>query len=88
MLRKFRIYGQVQGVGFRFFTRRKAIQLNLTGSVRNLADGSVEVVAQGEEAQINLLRNWLAQGSKSAVVKRVVSMDCPERDFFDFSILP
>ncbi len=57
MLRKFRIYGQVQGVGFRFFTRRKAIQLNLTGSVRNLADGSVEVVAQGDEAQINLLRN-------------------------------
>lgn len=88
MLRKFRIYGQVQGVSFRFFTRRKAIQLNLTGSVRNLADGSVEVVAQGEEAQINLLRNWLAQGPKSAVVKRVVSMDCPEWDFFDFSILP
>ena len=88
MLRKFRIYGQVQGVGFRFFTRRKAIQLNLTGRVRNLADGSVEVVAQGEEAQINLLRNWLAQGSKSAVVKRVVSMDCPERNFSDFSILP
>lgn len=88
MLRKFRIYGQVQGVGFRFFTRRKAIQLNLTGSVRNLADGSVEVVAQGDEAQINLLRNWLAQGPKSAVVKCVVLMDCPERDFFDFSILP
>jgi acylphosphatase len=41
------VRGQVQGVGFRWWTRARALELGLVGSARNLADGRVEVVAQG-----------------------------------------
>jgi len=45
----------VQGVGFRAFVRRKALMLGLTGYAKNMPDGSVEVVAQGEETAIERL---------------------------------
>ena len=48
-------YGRVQGVGFRYYAVNKANQLGLTGWVRNLPDGSVEMEAQGYEEQIDEL---------------------------------
>lgn len=55
-----RVTGQVQGVGFRWYARRSALGLGLTGSAVNLADGSVEVVAEGPqeacEALVDALR--------------------------------
>jgi len=48
-------YGRVQGVGFRFTVYQKAINLGLTGWVRNQYDGTVEACFQGEGDQINLL---------------------------------
>ena len=46
--RQIRVWGRVQGVGFRFFTQQLAIQLEITGTVQNTMDGFVLAVAQGE----------------------------------------
>ena len=48
-------YGRVQGVGFRYYSINKARQLGLTGWVKNLCDGSVEMEVQGEEPKIDEL---------------------------------
>ena len=57
-----RITGRVQGVGFRAFTQRCAINLNLVGWVRNRWDGSVEVMAEGPQATLELLLRDLRRG--------------------------
>lgn len=54
-----RVYGRVQGVGFRYTTQYEAKKLGLTGYAKNLDDGSVEVVACGEEGQVEKLMQWL-----------------------------
>ena len=54
-------YGRVQGVGFRYYAVQKARQLRLTGWVRNLYDGSVEMEVQGEEFLIGALIMFLEQ---------------------------
>ena len=51
--RQIRVWGRVQGVGFRFFTQQLAIQLDLCGTVQNKMDGSVFAVAQGEEKAVD-----------------------------------
>ncbi|MBI4369679.1 MAG: acylphosphatase [Elusimicrobia bacterium] len=53
------LHGQVQGVGFRFFTRQIAQELKLGGWVRNKTDGSVELVAEGEKRNIESLLDTL-----------------------------
>ena len=50
--RQIRVWGRVQGVGFRFFTQQLAIKLDLCGTVQNKMDGSVFAVAQGEEKAV------------------------------------
>jgi len=62
------VYGRVQGVGFRYYTRREAKRLGLTGWVRNLSDGSVEAVINGDPGQIDIMKQWLNHGPSSAVV--------------------
>ena len=66
-----RIEGRVQGVFFRDFTRSQAMQLNLTGWVRNRRDGSVESVIAGREKDISLLLDRLRQGSPGSRVDNV-----------------
>ena len=56
------IKGKVQGVGFRYFTKEQADKLSLTGWVKNLADGSVEVLALGESGIIEIFKQKLQQG--------------------------
>ncbi len=56
------VYGRVQGVGFRYTTQYEAKRLGLTGYAKNLDDGSVEVVACGEEGQVGKLMQWLKRG--------------------------
>ncbi|NIR60559.1 MAG: acylphosphatase, partial [Gammaproteobacteria bacterium] len=58
-IRVYRITGMVQGVGFRWWTRSQAEALGLRGTVRNCADGSVEVVAAGEVGALERLRSAL-----------------------------
>ena len=50
--RQIRVWGRVQGVGFRFFTHQLAIQLDICGTVQNKMDGSVFVIAQGQEKAV------------------------------------
>ena len=85
--RCFKIIGRVQGVFFRDSTQRKATGLGLTGSAINLADGSVRVIAQGNEAEINELLNWLQVGPEMSVVERVDEVDIgDDLEFNDFSV--
>ena len=66
-----RVYGRVQGVAFREYTRQEATQLGLSGWVRNLSDGSVEVLFEGTTASAEAFLVWLATGSPYAQVSRV-----------------
>jgi len=68
---KAKVYGLVQGVGFRYFVKREAQRLGLTGWVKNNPDGSVEVLAEGEEASLRELLSLLQRGPTFAVVDRV-----------------
>jgi acylphosphatase len=74
-VRRFEVYGRVQGVGFRFFVWRRAESLGLVGWVRNRRDGSVEVVAGGEPAQLDLFGEQLRAGPRFARVERVSVVD-------------
>ena len=53
------VKGRVQGVGFRWWTRARALELGLTGSATNLDDGRVQVVAEGPEEQVRALLDLL-----------------------------
>jgi acylphosphatase len=68
---RFVVSGRVQGVFFRASTRAEALRLGLAGSARNLADGSVEVIASGSDEALNELERWLWQGPPAAHVERV-----------------
>ena len=72
-----RVSGTVQGVGFRWFVRERARRLGLAGWVRNLPDGSVEVTAEGDEPQVELLRTELQRGPSGAFVKSVEDVEAP-----------
>lgn len=67
-------------------TSQQAKILGLTGWVRNLADGRVEVMASGESALIEQFRQWLAQGPEMAKVLNVECRDIDYQEFPDFSI--
>ena len=67
------VYGWVQGVFFRAFVSSRAKQLGLTGYVRNLPDGSVEVQAEGERKQLEQLIGYLKVGPPEAEVEKVVT---------------
>lgn len=71
MLRAYRVSGRVQGVGFRWFTRETARELGLRGTVRNVTDGTVEVVADGPEEAMTRLRSRLEKGPRGAEVASV-----------------
>jgi acylphosphatase len=71
--------GRVQGVWFRDSTRREAERLGVAGSARNLPDGSVEVVAEGEADAVDRLEAFVRAGPGHAEVDRVeVSDEAPE----------
>ena len=86
--KRFRIYGHVQGVGFRYFTWQYALKIGVTGFVRNLADGSVEVIAVGSESQIEALDAWLQEGPRTAIVDNVFVEDYPgDKELTAFQVL-
>jgi len=82
------VTGLVQGVFYRHNTKRKADEFRLTGSVRNLRDGRVEVVCEGAEEDIGKLVEWCRRGPQGAVVEHVdVAWKEYTGEFRDFSIL-
>jgi acylphosphatase len=72
----------VQGVGFRYAALRQGRRLGLKGYVRNLPDGSVEVVAEGDSGQLEQLRSWLQRGPPGAHVYKVDSRLLPYRGVY------
>ena len=71
MARRYLISGAVQGVGFRYFAERAAREIGVTGWIRNLDDGGVEVYANGTEGQLEALEMRLRQGPQRADVRSV-----------------
>jgi acylphosphatase len=65
------VAGRVQGVFYRASTARRAAELGVTGFARNLHDGRVEVLACGEPAAVQMLCDWLWQGSPASHVTAV-----------------
>lgn len=81
------VSGLVQMVGFRYHTCSQASRLNIKGWVRNNRDGSVEIVAEGEENDLSELIRWCQKGPPSAEVERVKeSWSGFNGEFKDFSI--
>jgi acylphosphatase len=80
------VEGRVQGVGFRFFAERAAAELGVQGTVRNLADGRVEVYAIGEEEVLSQLRARLETGPRTGRVERIEERDAPLKATKNFSI--
>jgi acylphosphatase len=65
------VRGLVQGVFYRYNTKRKADEFHLTGGVRNLRDGRVEIICEGTEENIGKLIEWCKRGPQGAVVEHV-----------------
>jgi len=73
MVKKIRLVleGLVQGVGLRYNVKQEADRLDLKGYVRNLPDGRVEIVAQGEEKNIKALLYWLRTSQTFAEIEKI-----------------
>ena len=69
--RRWLVRGRVQGVGYRYFTQREAAALGVTGWVRNMDDGRVEVFGQGSPSALDELQGRLWQGPRWADVRGV-----------------
>jgi acylphosphatase len=75
--RRYLLGGVVQGVGFRWFVHRHAARLRLRGWAQNLADGRVEVVAEGSDEALTELETLLRQGPSHAEVRDVDITELP-----------
>ncbi len=81
------ISGRVQGVGYRYTTQKKAQALGLVGWVRNLTNGQVEAMVEGDSLQVNEMVQWFHQGSPAAEVEIVAIKEMPLQKFKGFEIL-
>jgi acylphosphatase len=82
------ISGKVQGVYYRQNTAYKAEELNIHGWVRNLRDGCVEAVFEGEKTNIDKLLDWCNKGPKDAIVENVKIIDEQyQNEYTDFQII-
>ena len=82
---RFIVSGRVQGGFFRASTREQAIRLQLSGWVRNLMNGDVELIARGDIENIEQLQAWLWQGPKFARVTEVKSERLSETSYNDLN---
>ncbi len=73
--RRFIISGSVQGVGYRFFAMRAAARHQVLGTVRNLPDGQVEVIAEGDRDAMDHFKNDLATGPMMAEITGLEETD-------------
>lgn len=81
------ISGRVQGVCYRWFTRDTAVDLGLTGWVRNLPDGTVEAVVEGERDKLEQLLGWCRRGPDLARVTDIqAEWEEETGEFQDFAI--
>jgi acylphosphatase len=91
IVRRVLVEGDVQGVGYREFTRRAALSLGVSGWVRNRSDGAVEALICGPPAAVEALIAKMRQGPRSAVVNSLIVTDLnapPGDDGGAFNIRP
>ena len=81
------VKGRVQGVYFRQTAQEKATALGITGTVRNLPDRSVKIIATGIKEQLDKLIAWCRQGPSRAEVSGIELKEEALREFPDFRIL-
>ncbi len=81
------IKGRVQGVAFRYYAVHQAARLGVTGTVKNLYNGDVEVYAQGEEQAILRFEEFLQRGPSAARVDGMIKREFESEDVFpDFDL--
>lgn len=81
------VSGRVQGVGYRYSARNTASQLGLTGWVKNRIDGKVEIIAEGDNINLEKFLSWIKKGPRFAKVDSVDIEFYPASGAFtDFSI--
>ena len=78
-----KIYGDVQGVGFRFSLRQQADALGLAGYVKNCIDGSVEIEAEGEKEALKELLEFTSRGPSMARVEKLEHSWVENKDEFN-----
>jgi acylphosphatase len=84
--KRYRVYGRVQGVGFRWFVNSVAESLNIKGYVMNMPDGSVEVWGEGDEEALNSLKNYILKGNGFSYVENIEEEILPVQGYTHFSI--
>lgn len=85
--KKFLITGQVQGVGYRFFAQRAAARHQVRGHVKNCADGSVEVIAEGPAGEVEEFKKDLVTGPQWSRVEQVEEINVePSGQYASFRI--
>jgi acylphosphatase len=81
------ISGRVQGVGFRYFARQKAQELQISGWVKNTPDGKIEIEAEGDSHNLDAFIEWMRIGPSRAVVRSFSNSEVsPIRNFTNFII--
>lgn len=81
------ISGRVQGVFFRAYTEQEARRLKLTGWVKNLRDGKVETMAEGEKEALEEFKKWCQHGPPAAHVTQVeIAWETATGEFKDFTV--
>lgn len=83
---KVSVTGKVQGVWFRQSTLEKAQELGLSGTVKNMPDGSVDIEAEGSEEALGKLIEWCREGPDHAAVEDVVYAEAELQNYKGFSI--
>lgn len=81
-----RVYGRVQGVGFRYSAVRVAQSHGIKGFVKNLPDGSVLIEAEGSEKQLNTFLVWCRKGPGLSFVESVIVDPLPPVNYEDFRV--
>ena len=84
----YRVEGRVQGVAFRYLTSREALRLGITGTVKNLPDGSVEIYACSNPELIIQFESYIKSSPGRSEVKKIVKKKvCPDFELGNFSII-
>lgn len=91
---KIKVFGRVQGVFFRYSAKIKADELGIKGFARNMPDGSIEIIVQGNDDALDKFMEWIKEGPELAKVEKVDVSHLPRQqagetlktEFKDFSI--
>lgn len=81
-----KVYGKVQGVGFRYSALRTAERFGVTGWVRNELDGTVEVFVEGSEDRVKRFLTWLKKGPTGSFVRQVLKQKSTPKNYTRFFI--